>query len=197
MNAFPSLPLTVLALAAALAACGNRTNAPSAAGGNGAAPAGAEGGTAALANGDFEAGSLAPWTTLVHADPTALTVDLVADAARQGDAVLRLSATGSEPWGGVEQTIAAAPLHGRQVELSAWVRGESLTGGPALLAVFEGGPWTQPVDLEIEGLGADFDWQRISTRFDVPATAEGLRIGVLIRGGGVLRVDAVELTPVP
>lgn len=188
---------TVLALATVLAGCGGRTDAPAGADGTGAAPIATAEGPVAVGNGDFEGGSLEPWTTMVHADPTALTVDVAADAARQGDAGVRLSATGSEPWGGVAQTIAAAPLHGRQVELSAWVRGDALTGSPALLAVFQGGPWTQPVDLDIEGLGADFDWQRISTRFEVPATAEALQFGVLIKGGGVLRVDDVELTPVP
>lgn len=187
--------LVVLCLPVLLAACGGRSD--TVADGADRAPAAGAAGTVQVANGDFEQGQLEPWNTMVHADPTALAVTFDADAGRQGGTVLRLAATGTEPWGGVAQTLEASALAGRQIELSAWVRGQDLTGTPALLAVFEGGPWAQPVDLDIEGLGSDFDWQRISTRFEFPATATSLRFGVLIKGGGVLQVDDVELTPEP
>jgi hypothetical protein len=185
----------LLCLPILLAACGGRSDTV-AEGASGAADA-AGTGLVVVANGDFEQGTLEPWNTMVHADPTALSVELDADAGRQGGTVLRLDATGTEPWGGVAQTIDATALVGRQIELSAWVRGKELSGSPALLAVFEGGPWVQPVDLDIEGLGSDFEWQRISTRFEFPAAATSLRFGVLIKGGGVLQVDDVELTPEP
>lgn len=195
MSATRSHHLGLLCLSAVLAACGGRGETVAGAGGTEAGPDAAA--TASAVNGDFEQAGLEPWTTMVHADPAALTVDVDAVAARQGGAGLRMVATGTEPWGGVAQTIDAAGLRGRRLELSAWVRGQEMTGSPALLAVFQGGPWSQPVDLDIEGLGSDFDWQRISTQFDIPQTANSVRFGVLIKGGGVLWVDDVELTPVP
>jgi hypothetical protein len=200
MKPLRSNPIAVLSLAVLLAACGGRGDTtdsgieaddPEPA----AAPTGS-GGTL-VGNGDFERGQLAPWSTTVHADPAALTVTLDAAAAREGSAGLHLVASGTEPWGGVEQTVDAAPIQGRKLELSAWVRGQGMTGSPALMAVFQGGPWSQPVDLDFEGLGGDFEWQRISTQFEVPTTARSVRFGVLIKGGGVLWVDDVELAQVP
>ncbi|MBX3724644.1 MAG: hypothetical protein KF823_01845 [Xanthomonadales bacterium] len=193
-HATPTI-LLLASLAFALAACGARdprtattANGP---GPEASRPAGL------IVNGGFEAADHEPWTKIVHATPDAYTFELDRSGAFAGNAAMRITGDGTEPWGGIVQMVSRGNSDAIRLRLSAMARGRAMPGGIHLMATFRDGPMTDPVEMDHLGFGADFDWQRVEMDFDVPAGVSRVEVGLLLQGAGTLWLDEVDLRPAP
>jgi hypothetical protein len=152
-----------------------------------------EGGPNLLLDGDFDVSSARAWNFIVHADPDAFKVTVDESERVVGGSSLRFDPTGSEPWGGIDQTVDVAAVAGRTLRLSAWVRGRDLSESVVLFGTVEQGAFAHPVETAFGQLGSDFDWQQVAITIPVPERATRLRVGVTLYGLGVLWVDDVRL----
>ena len=69
-----------------------------------------------------------PWETVVHASAYAYDFDILPEAARTGNAGIRIKRDGNEPWGGIVQVLDIGFPAGQKGTLSAWIRSPELTG---------------------------------------------------------------------
>jgi hypothetical protein len=150
-----------------------------------------------LENGGFEADpqSPRPWGMYVHADGEAYRLELGAGHARSGSRGALIVRVRDEPWGGLFQSVAVDGLHGRTLNLSAWVRGDDLSENAQLLArvTRAGGAFAVS---ETQLAAADIDaseWRPLQVDIQVPDDAVALEVAIVLNGGGRLQVDDVAL----
>ncbi len=109
-------------------------------------------------------------------------------------------------FGNLTQTLDAAPYHGRQVTLSAWIRVEA-GGGPSGVPSGTGDSaqlWLRVMrpDAQLgfyDDMGdrpiSSTEWQRYEIAGEVAADAQSIQIGVLSFGTPRVWIDGVQLTP--
>lgn len=195
MNSVTPSIILLAALAAGLAACGARD--PRTAGAPATPAPATPGAPGLIVNGGFEGADHEPWTKIVHATPDAYTFEIDRSVAAAGSASMRISGDGSEPWGGIVQTVSPGHAEGGRLRLSAMARGNGMPGGVQLMVTFRDGPMSDPVERDLADLGADFDWRSIELDFDVPAGVSRVEVGLLLQGPGTLWLDEIDLRPAP
>lgn len=143
------------------------------------------------------------WASAQHAGDPSYTFTLDEDVHHEGARSLRIENIGREPYGVVYQSLPAAALRGRTARFAGWLRtrdaggtrkglGASLT----LQAMKSGIPvaHNHMIDATVSGT---HDWKRYDITLDVPADAETVEIGAMLRGPGALWLDDVELAVLP
>lgn len=151
-----------------------------------------------LANPGFEVDDpeFAPWFRNVHADFEAFTFTLDQAVVREGTRSLRIERVKPEPYAGIGQRFRKRDLaHGRY-RLSAWVRGQELTGPVYLHGAFfaYGSPFAEVGDADA-GKSGTFDWTRLALDIELPERFDQVEVGLATTGDGIVWVDAVELVP--
>ena len=164
--------------------------------------------TVALVNPGFESakpgmlGNPEGWLSIQHAGRV-LHVQRSIRVRRGGNASMRIDNVGPEPFGLVYQKISAAPLRGKTVRLSAWIRTRevagSATGGGGVLTLqaMRSGIADR---LRAHGRGADEGHGRLDAPRDHAGDSRRRgrdRAGRDAAGAGHLWLDDVELDVEP
>jgi erythromycin esterase len=99
------------------------------------------------------------------------------------------------------QTISVEGLRGKRVRWSGWLKTRKLTttvaglwvraDGPQGTVAFDNMTWAAP------DMAGDHDWRQMAVVIDVPQTALGITLGLLLNGSGVLVADDLSLEEVP
>ena len=183
--------LLVIVGFAMMQGCADRAAAPS----EGAAEDIAASGNLVV-NGDFEQAdpSIPPWLKHVHADSEAFAFSLDASIAHEGRQSLKIERQRPEPYANVVQKFRKRELVGRKYRLSAWLRGEGLTGAAYLHgALFAYGSPIAEMGSADQGLQGTFDWTRVELALDLPERFDQAEFGITTTGDGALWIDQVEL----
>lgn len=116
---------------------------------------------------------------------------------RTGTAAAYLTSTSPSPEGftTLMQQVKADGYRGRRVRWKGWVRHADLGGDGAGLWMRVDGPGTQ---LAFDNMGLRYllgtsDWHEVAVVLDVPQSALGIALGVLLSGPGDLLVDDLRL----
>jgi erythromycin esterase len=168
------------ALALGLAACSDTATSPS-----GPAPS-------------MVAGLVAGWSG-GSASPTHFEVGRDVGIKRSGTASGYVRALVPSPVSGtfvaLLQGVRAGDLRGKRVRLSGFLRGDSVGGDGGGLWMRVDGPNRMLSFDNMSGrrvLGTQ-DWREASVVLDVPTDAVGITFGILLAGGGTLRLDDARL----
>ena len=170
--------------------------------------AGAAGTPVTIANPGFESteagrqGAPPGWWKLQHAGPESYAFVLDTANPRGGARSLRISNIGPEPFGTIVQTLDAAPLRGRTLRYSAWIRTDGAkgnrygAGAGLVLHAMRGGYPVAHVAMRKDAVGGSSEWARHQLTLKVPDNAEHIEIGLSLFGPGSAWLDDVELAVV-
>ena len=168
----------------------------------------------ALLNPGFESaapgtvGAPQGWLVGQHAGPPSYTFTHDAEAPRTGNLSLRIDNIGPEPWGALDQVIAATPLRGKMLRFSGWLRTRNASGnahgGGAGLAMQtkRGGYVVEQARMRVNAVVGTTDWARYELHLHVANTADEIEVGVNLFGPGAVWIDdaaldVVEPPPAP
>jgi hypothetical protein len=188
-------------IALALAACA----APEAPKVAPAAPMVASAGTpVAIANPGFEGragddGIAEGWTASWHAGEKSYDFALDPAVRRGGAQSMRIRKFGPEPYGALTQSLPAAAMRGRTVQLAGWLRIEGVTGEGAMLTLraLASGAIAAHKFMDDPPATRTRDWQRYTIALAVPPNADTVDFGAMLLGPGTLWLDDVELVILP
>ncbi len=138
------------------------------------------------------------WTAIQHAGEESYDFALDSGRRKSGTQSMRIRRIGAEPYGTVMQVIDAAPLAGKTVRLSAWMRTEGVPdagrGGAGLvLTAMRGSSILAYEFMKRARLRGTSDWQRVSIELALPARTTRLEAGATLEGAGTAWVDDFEL----
>ena len=146
------------------------------------------------------------WWFVQHAGETSFEFAVDDQVAKDGKRSLRVKRTGTQPFGGVLQTIKADRFRGKRVRLTAFLRLENVEAygggvlrdmsGAVLMLRAEGGGARSLDDMRDRPLRGTKPWTEVSVEISVPATAAVIEFGAMLSGNGTLWVDAVKLETV-
>lgn len=101
----------------------------------------------------------------------------------------------------IGQTISIEGVRGKRVRWSGWLKTRQLTtsvaglwiraDGPQGTIAFDNMTWAAP------DMNGDHDWREMAVVIDVPETALGITLGLLLHGSGVLVADDLAFEEVP
>lgn len=136
------------------------------------------------------------WRKSKHAGENVFEFDVVDDVAAKGKRSFRLRRTGEQIYGALDQTIPAAPLLAKAVEVTLQVRSKDLGAKgfyPFLnLTLRNGGLAGEQVRGETI-TGTLDKWKTIKMKIDVPYGVQGLQLGLLLDDEGTVWADDVTL----
>lgn len=136
------------------------------------------------------------WRKSKHAGENVFEFDVVDDVAAKGKRSFRLRRTGEQIYGALDQTIPAAALLAKAVEVTLQVRSKDLGAKgfyPFLnLTLRNGGLAGEQVRGETI-TGTLDKWKTIKMKIDVPYGVQGLQLGLLLDDEGTVWVDDVTL----
>lgn len=144
-------------------------------------------------------GAPAGWFVGQHAGPPSYAFTHDADAPRTGNLSLRIDNIGPEPWGALDQVIAATPLRGKTLRFSAWLRTRNATGNAhgtgAGLAIQtrHGGYVVEQARMRTDAVAGTTDWARYEVHLEVARTADQIEVGVNLFGPGSVWIDDAAL----
>ncbi len=135
------------------------------------------------------------WFSFQHAGPLSYKYTSDTSQKKSGERALRIDNIGPEIYGAVAQGVDARPHKGKVAKLSGWVKtidandnGVVLT----LLATQGGSTVTQNFMLDAPIKGTT-EWKRYTITLPVPAAADRVEVGMMLRGKGTVWLDDVEL----
>jgi hypothetical protein len=143
------------------------------------------------------------WISIQHAGPPSYTFKLDPGVRHTGAQSLRIDNVGPEPFGSIFQQFPAAPLRGRTVRLSAWLKTRdaagSFTGGGAVLTLqaMQSGATLAHNHMTQAPIKGTSDWSRHEIVLAIPAAADQVEVGAMLHGPGTLWLDDVELDVLP
>jgi hypothetical protein len=158
-----------------------------------------------LLNPGFEAaapgtvGAPAGWFVGQHAGPPSYTFTHDADVPRTGNLSLRIDNIGPEPWGSLDQVIAATPWRGKTLRFSAWLRTRNAKGnahgaGAGLaMQTRHGGYVVEQVRMRTDAVPGTTDWARYEVHLEVARNADQIEVGVNLFGPGSVWIDDAAL----
>jgi hypothetical protein len=150
---------------------------------------------------DFEAASgdaanpVPGWKVHAHG-PDSYSSRIVESGARSGRASLEIKSTqqGTPVSFFAHQDIAAGPYHGKRVRFRAYLKAEGVADEAYVsLGSFSNQSANVFATTSGQGSKGTTDWQPQQVVVDVPADAEGLSLGLILRGAGKLGVDDASL----
>jgi RNA polymerase sigma factor (sigma-70 family) len=108
------------------------------------------------------------------------------------------SASGTDGFGGMMQTLSAEAYHGKRVRLTGWVKTEDANdaGGHLWMRVDGQNRMLQFDNMDGRAPKGTTDWQEYSVVLDVPAEATTLNYGFFIGGSGKMWVNGMTIDPV-
>lgn len=137
------------------------------------------------------------WTAIQHAGEESYDFALDSGRKKSGTQSMRIKRIGPEPYGTVMQVIDAAPLAGKTVRLSAWMRTEDIPanarGAGLVLTAMRGSSILAWEFMKRARLRGTTDWQRVSIELALPARTTRLEAGATLEGAGTAWVDDFEL----
>lgn len=100
-----------------------------------------------------------------------------------------------EGFGTLMQNFAAAKFAGQRVRMSGYVKSENVTRWAGLWVRVDGSG-AQPQVLAFDNMQSrpikgTTDWQRYEVVLDVPASAQGIALGILLEGPGEVWLNGV------
>lgn len=158
-----------------------------------------------LVNAGFEStapgklGAPEGWWGIQHAGPQSYTFTPDTDVRRSGSRSLRVDNVGPEPFGTLYQVVPAAPLRGKTVRFSAWLRTRDAkgnafgTGAGLKLHTMRGGYTVDHAQMRTDAVGGTSDWARYELHLRVGSTADQIELGVTLFGPGAVWIDDAAL----
>jgi hypothetical protein len=108
------------------------------------------------------------------------------------------SQSGSPRFGTAMQWLAAGPHKGSRVRLTAYVKTVDVASWAGLWMRVDGPSGMLAFDnMQTRPITGTTDWARYAVTLDVPASARGIALGVLLEGKGKVWVDDVVLEDLP
>jgi len=139
------------------------------------------------------------WVAIQHAGPLSYTVTLDTEAPRSGGQSARIDNVGPEPFGTLYQIVPAAPLRGKTLRFSGWLRTRDAKGnvfgaGAGLnLHTMRGGYVVDHAQMRMDAVGGTTDWARYEVHLRVANTADQIEAGASLFGPGTVWLDDVAL----
>lgn len=145
-----------------------------------------------------EGGSPEGWSAFQHAGEESYDFALDSGQKKGGTQSVRIKRFGPELYGTIMQVVDGAPLAGKTVRLSAWIRTEDVPetgrGGAALvLTAMRGSSILAHEFMKRDRLRGTNDWKRVSIELALPARTTRLEVGATLEGAGTAWVDDFEL----
>jgi hypothetical protein len=113
-------------------------------------------------------------------------------------AVLKSVVPQPHGFGTLMQTVKADAFRGKRVRLSSYVRSESVAGWAGLWMRVDG-PRSLPLafdNMQNRPISGTSHWRKCDVVLDVPVSAKGIALGLLLTGAGQVWMDALNITAV-
>ena len=144
-------------------------------------------------------GTAEGWAASQHVGVKAYTFIVDRTTKHTGEASLRIRNTRPEVYGNITQSIPAAPLVGKTLRFSVWLRSEDVVandfgkGATPLLQAWAGGSPAVSASYEVAAIAGTTDWVRRQVSIEVAGAAEWIEIGVMLTGSGTVWLDDAVL----
>ena len=145
-----------------------------------------------------EGGSPEGWVAIQHAGEESYDFALDSGQKKSGTQSMRIKRYGPEPYGTITQVLPGAPLAGKTVRLSAWIRTQDVppgrrTGAGLVLMALRGSSFLAHEFMQKRRAQGTTDWTRYSIELALPPGTNRLEAGATLEGGGTMWVDDFEL----
>ena len=109
--------------------------------------------------------------------------------------ILEIKSThqGTPSFSSVRQEIASGPYHGKRVRFRAYLKTDALADAAYVSMAWGSKSESDFASTLDQASRGTTDWRPHEVVLDVPADADGLNIGVILRGFGTLGVDDASL----